>query len=262
MMTTKTEEIGQANETVLQLPGVVATRTTLVVFDSATEQQLQKAFSQIAKMNVSLVWWLGDLGIALQARKQKQLAKEAAALRVRANECTTDDAGMEAKRQLLERANKIETTGVIEYTRDLCAAHNISEGYVKNCVMLARFYEPSFRNDGLLPQHHIVAMVAVGGSKGDPEKAKVWLAEAKEQDLTASELRKRVNIAKIPVSGPEAPAEPHAFEEMDAADAWAVRFKEEAGNLEHEQAEKLLTRWQAIRELLTLLETRAHETAA
>lgn len=258
----KTEDVSAlAGETVLQLPGIVATKTGLVVFESATEPQLQKAFGQIAKMNVSLAWWLGDLGLALQERKQRQLAKEAAALRTRANECTTDDAGMDAKRQLLERAEKIETRGVIEYTRDLCAAHDISEGHVKDCVMLARFYQPSERSDGLSPHHHNVAMVAAGGAKGDRTKAKQWLSEAKEQALSASELRKMVNLSRALPAEQATPPEPQNYEELVSADAWAMGFKGDVTKLSQEQAIRLYTLMQGLRELADALKERIAATA-
>ena len=83
-------------EPLYEFPGIVATKTSLTVFDSATDQQLNAAFSKIAKMEKSVAWWLGDLGIAIQERKRAQKSILADALFKRAAECTKDDDGRKA----------------------------------------------------------------------------------------------------------------------------------------------------------------------
>jgi hypothetical protein len=48
---------------ILCLPGIEASKTALIVSDDATTPELMTAFGRIAKMEKSVAWWLGDLGI-------------------------------------------------------------------------------------------------------------------------------------------------------------------------------------------------------
>ncbi len=241
---------------VLELPGIVATRTSLTVSASANDQQLIRAFAKLATMESAVSWWFGDLGIAMQERKRRFLTIEAANMRGRAAECADDTDGIKAKRQLLERADKIENSGVVQYTSELCALHNVSEGYLRNCVMRARFFAPSHRSDALKPKHHEIAMLAAGGAKGSLETAEKWLADAEARDLTPSELRKEVLLASAEHSQPDHAPEPLSYEALIAADKWAVEFKSKWRAMPNAQLVAILTMAQGLRELFAEMDAR------
>lgn len=237
-----TETLSACDEVVAQLPGGAATRTSFVVFDGATDRQLHEALSQIRKMSGALAWWLGDVGLVLQERKRTQLAKEAIELRTRAAEVPDDESRVKA--DLLEKAQRLEECGVIEYTAEFCKAHDLDEGYFRQCVMISRFYDPSVRTNGLKYEHHVVAMRAAGGARGEVKKAQQWLQTAEKAHWKAAELRREVNTAAAGQKPAEAPQEANAFDELDAADQWALAH---GRNVIHPDAAVLmLTRWEAL----------------
>ena len=241
----KIEKVGKTLS--VALPGGVWTKTGFMVFDSATEAQLCDTVSQMNALNLSCAWALGDLGIAIQERKQKEYFAEAGNLRERAKK--TDDA--EAKARLLEKADELEGR-LPQYTKELAELLGVDSGYWRNCVSLARFYEPSFRMTVLTPTHHIAAMHGAGGSSGNVATAREWMEQATRDALTASELRKRVNQALATSRKPAKPAEGNPFKALDAADQWCIANKALEVKAEHRAA--LRTRFQALIDWLRKLE--------
>lgn len=254
-MITTEPTVGSQSEPVLLLPGVVCTRMCLTVFDAATDQQLHRAFSQITKMEKSVAWWLGDLGIAIQERKRRLLAREAAELRQMANDCTKDSEGIKAARGLNERAGRLEVSGVVEYTAEVCAAHNVDAGYLRNCVSLSRFYQPSQRCDGLTVHHHRVAFLEGGQTStgaGEINKAVGWLNISREENLSVSELRKRMRMSGRTAFPPTTAPQSNEYKELDAADSWCIHNP--IGVIDSARAQTLCVRWLALREWVGKLE--------
>lgn len=243
----------EAPPPILELPGIVATKTSLTVFDSATNQQLMAAFGQIAKMEKSVAWWLGDLGIALQERKRRELAVEATELRRRANDCSTDEDGLKTARDLRDRAEKIENRGEVEYTGELCEVYNVDSGYLRNCVSLCRSFLVSQRCDSLTVNHHRVILNGLGGPDALKKEstrtlATKWLDEASEKNWRAPELRKHVAQSRAIFHKPAIAAEVNEFAELDSADVWArCHLNDE---LSSEQRGYGQTRWKALWEYL------------
>jgi hypothetical protein len=241
----------------VDMPGGVWTVKEFVVFDGATTEQLCQSVVRLTKLNLSSKWALGDLGIALQARKRIQVEKEAQALREKANAIdATEPEAKEHKKRLIKEAEDIEASRVDEYARELADVLKVDEGHWRNCVSLARFFPVSLRNDTLFPEHHIAAMKAAGGAKGEPAKAQAWLNDAAQQELTASELRKRVNLSLAtakPVKGP-----PHEddYAAITQADTWAMRAKDSAQSLTPEQAHHVWSLTLALREWLAIVHER------
>jgi hypothetical protein len=211
---------------ILELPGgIIVTLTGATVLDTATDREVEEEFGRAAKLQKSAAWVLGDLAIAAQERKRRKLAVEAVQLRDRANSCDDTSEGIKTARDLRERAEKIETLGVVEYTSDLCTRYDVDAGTLKNNVMLCRFYEPSSRNDGLKVEHHKVALIGAGGAGAGEKgikKAQAWLHEAAEEKLTAGELRKRVAMSLATAPKVKCAPVKLAYAELLAADKWCI----------------------------------------
>lgn len=219
----KLEAISSADAPVAQLPGGVATRTAFVPFEGATTEQLCSALRQVTKMDGALAWWLGDIGIELQERKRRDLAAEARRLRSEAAAIDVAEPEARPRRQkLLKDAEELETNGVIRYTDDVAEAQGVDKGYWNNCVMLARFYEPSSRGEGLKPKHYRVALTAVGGVKGDRKKAQEWLERARSEHWEPSDLRKQVNVTLATARPPTTPPEVDLYAALHVAERWAL----------------------------------------
>lgn len=232
-------------QTSLPMPGGVWTTLGFTVFDTATDEQLHKSIIQLDKLNASSKWALGDIGIAIQERKRRELALQAKDLRARAAAIEARDADSRAtRREMLEKAQALETKGVIEYTSDLARMLGINAGNWRNAVSLARFYEPSLRSDGLRPEHHIAAMKAAGGALGDVKKARHWLTQAVENNWRASDLRRHVNQAMATAKAPTLAPLTNHLKEMDAADTWASAHMEDA--ITPAAAQSRLTRWASL----------------
>lgn len=231
------------------LPGGVWTRREFVVFDGATEAQLCQAVRQMSALNLSSRWALGDLGMAIQERKRAEFAKQAKALRESAKR--SEDA--EHRGRLLKQAEGLEGSRMDTYTRELADVLEISDGYWRDCVQLARFYPPSERSDahGITPAHHHAAMKAAGGAGGKLATAQQWIAQATKDALTAAELRKKVNLSLATSRPPAKPAERNEFEALDAADQWAIAHK--GLLLTPEQGEVLRVRWSALADFMARL---------
>lgn len=245
MSTIILEKVSPADAPVAQLPGGVATKTAFIPLPGSTVEQLCASVRQVTTMEGALAWWLGDLGIELQERKRKQLSAEAAALRKEAAALDIKEPeAKERRRRLLEQAEEKETSGVIRYTDELGEALKVDVGYWKNCVMLARFYEPSSRGDGLTPKHYRVALTAVGGVNGDVRKAQAWLQTAQKEHLTASELRKQVNVTLATARPPAGAPEVDAYAALHEANRWCMAHKDE--RLTAQQRLFLLERFPAL----------------
>lgn len=235
----------KTSEPVIRLPGITATKTALSVAESATDQQLHDAFGQIAKMEKSVAWWIGDLGIAISERKRAPLLEKAAELRKRAKNCTDDEDGMRAARDLRAQADKVEASQV-EYARELSEAHGLDSGYIRSCVQLCRAFQVCDRSHTLTPQHHRAALKAAGTQTTGSglTKAVEWLNVAEDEKLTAAELRKRVNQSLATTHSPTARAEEHVHKALDAADSWCIHN----GGAQYSKpvAANMLVRWQAL----------------
>ena len=235
--------VREKTELRLSMPAGVWTRTGFTVSPSATEAQLHSSVALMTKLNRSTAWALGDLGIEIHARKRcevmaaaKKLRQEADALKGAENSPKRD--------RLLKKAEELESKQVQVYTRKLADALGVDDGYWRNCISLARFFNPSQRSDTLTPAHHLAAMRGAGGTSGKLAKAKQWIAKAQKDSLSASELRKKVNLSLATSHPPSTPPEKNAFTELDAADQWCIRNKELAVAKSH--AQTLLVRWQEL----------------
>jgi hypothetical protein len=248
-----TEKLNPSDKPVVSLAGGVATRNAFVVFDTATNEQLVTAMVKVREMEGATAWWLGDIGLALQDRRQAELAVKAAECRNKAAELDGSVPEQAAvKNGLLEQAEELENGAETKYRNELCAALDIDAGYLANCVSLARFYPPSSRNEGLRVKHHVVAMNA---AKKDAGKAQQWLNEARSEGLAASDLRRRLAEAKAPYKAPETPPERFEFSELSRADEWAKRFREKVLKLTPEEATAILTQMTELRALAFQLES-------
>jgi hypothetical protein len=192
------------------------------------------------------------------------LALEAGELRQRANNCTDDEDGLRTARELRERADKLEATGLHRYSTELAEAFDLDNNYIQHCVSLSRAFDPCFRNQGLTVKHHIVILNAVGGvtalkNKSDMDRALKWLADAEQNNWRASELRKRVNMARATLHAPTKPAEENQYPELDKADAWAIRHAED--RIETQEAAFLTTRFAALIKFLDNVRAAAERVA-
>lgn len=239
----------------------------------ATEQALRREFAEAVEQHRqfhrSMAWVIGDKALALQEYKRAKLREEADELRERAANCTDDHDGAEARKELLTRADKILSDKTLSaYTDELCKWAKIDEGYVRNCVMLARFYPLSCRHDGLGSEHHVVAMQAarkkIGGgvSRGGAVDeqgvviASGWLSRASQEGLSVSTLRKVVNISLA--TGTPARGKPEAdpFAVLNAADQWAITYRAKVSSLSDSDCVRLYALMQGLRELAEELERR------
>jgi hypothetical protein len=223
-----------------------------------TEHELRQAFAKAVEeyraYHRSAAWNIGDRALALQDHKRALLKAEADELRARADNCTDDQDGAQARRDLLDRAHRLESDSALSgYTRELCDAHKIDSGYVTNCVMLARFYPVSLRNDTLLIEHHIVAMKAAGGAKSTGQKAQAWLTEAERETLSASELRRRVNIALATHTPAKGKPEKDPYAALTAADTWAIGYRSKVSELTPEQRMRMLSLMRGLLDLADAL---------
>ncbi len=142
--------------------------------------------------------------------------------------------------------NALQGAKGAHYVSERAAIVGIDEGYWRNCVQMARFFELSCRHDNLSAKHHYEAM---RGSRGDKEKADEWLCSAEKLDWSCSDLRKHINLSLATVHAPETPAHENEFEGLDIADRWA---KGSAGiQLDSDRARKILSR---IQDLLAFIE--------
>lgn len=248
-----TEKLREQDKPVVSLAGGVATKNAFVVFDTATNEQLVGALMRVREMEGATQWWLGDIGLALQERKHRELAAKVQELRTKASEMDGSIPEQAAvKNDLLKQADALDNGAEVKYTAELCEALDIDVGYLKNCVSLSRFYPPSCRHDGLGVKHHAVAMAA---GKMDANKAQQWLAKARAEHLGASDLRKVAAESVAIYKAPEAPALPLSYDELTRADKWAMKFKTKAETLTSAEANAILTNIAELRALITRLES-------
>jgi hypothetical protein len=238
--------LAEKSEPAFHFPeGVVVSRTGLIIGDEVSDQDLHRAFSQTAKMEKSVAWWIGDLGIAIAERKRAPLVAKAAELRDRAKNCTDDEDGLRAARELRLQADRVEG-GQVEYARELAEAHGLNSTYIRDCVMLCRAIPGSSRTDTLTPKHHHAALKAAGtqSTGSGLTKAVEWLNVAESEKLTAAALRKRVNQSLAEVRDPIKPAEENPYKLLDAADSWCIHNASTV--YAKAVAANMLVRWQAL----------------
>lgn len=198
------------------------TPTALAINPRATDRELAELGKTLAQVEGARQWWLGDYGIELQRRKRAELKKLKPTL--------TDE-------QLDAAAS--------HYTHERAEALAIDPGSWRNCVMVARFYAPSFRHDGPHASfaHHYTAMLATG-AHGDTKAAVAWVIKAIEREWSVSDLRRAIAEANATARPPEAPAEANPFAPLDEADHWAITQQDVA--LTPDLARACLTRFAAL----------------
>lgn len=210
----------------VSLPGASVSRTRLMIDDRATDKQLGELGAALVQIDGSRSWWLGDYGLFLQNRKRAEILKADSSL---------DPADVEAKG--------------LHFMSEKAGVLGIDDGSWKNCVMVCRFFKPSFRHDSLSFGHHVVAMMGGGGALGDPKKAIKWLVKAHENGWSVSQFRENINKANATATTPDAPPPENPFEVLDEADKWAHQATTDTIN--SEAARALLVRWA---ELLSFME--------
>lgn len=247
--------------------------TTLDIVEHHTEADLRREFAQAVEQyrryHKCMAWEIGDRAIALQECKKAVLHAEAAELRARAGNCTDDQEGNVARRDLLTKADRLEKDDALSgYTRQLCEANHIDEGYVRNCVMLARFYPVSLRHDTLLVEHHVVAMQAArkklggGTSSGGTTESKGvgiaagWLSKAEQEGMKASELRRQANASLATHTPPAGPPEADPYTELTAFDEWSISHRATLATLTQSQCEHLWSLSAGVREWVEALRLR------
>ncbi len=142
--------------------------------------------------------------------------------------------------------NALQGAKGAHYVSERSAIVGIDEGYWRNCVQMARFFELSCRHDTLSAKHHYEAM---RGSRGDKEKADEWLCSAEKLEWSCSDLRKHINLSLATVHAPETPPEENEFEWLDDADHWAKSNM--ARQMDSGTARKMLSR---MKDLLDFIE--------
>lgn len=94
-------------------------------------------------------------------------------------------------------------------------------------------------------------MIGAGGMKGSVATAQQWIAQATKDALTASELRKKVNLSLATSRPPTKPPETNPFTALDAADQWVIGHRDEVIN--PAAAALFRTRWAALIEFIERL---------
>ncbi len=142
-----------------------------------------------------------------------------------------------------------------DYRRGRAQIIGIDEGHWANCVMVARFFPPSSRDEGRGWKHHLEAMRGAGGAaKGELKKAINWLAVAKEHNWKVTEMRREVGLSLATIRPPTTRAEANPFEPIDRLDAW-LGGKPTLPEISPADARNQLVRWQAIVEFVHQLES-------
>lgn len=186
----------------IPLPAASATQNGLTINQRATDKEMSDLGHALAQIEGSRQWWLGDYGVEIQRRKMK----EAKALNPGIAE---EDMRAAGRHYMGERADIL----------------GIDAGSWHNCVMVARYYELSFRNETSFG-HHYIAMLAAGGAGSDPKKAIAWLLKANEKGWSVAQLRREVNLSLGTAPIPQASAEANLFAPLDGADHWAATQNE------------------------------------
>lgn len=142
--------------------------------------------------------------------------------------------------------NALQKEKGAHYVAERSAIVGIDDGYWRNCVQTARYFEIAVRNANLSFSHHYVAMV---GGRGDKEKSGEWLASAEKLKWSVSDLRKHINMANATCSPPINEPEENEFGWLDQADGWALANM--SRQMDPATARKMLSRMQ---ELLNFIE--------
>ncbi len=246
--------------------GVEWRRNAVVFSKTFSLEQLSGMAARVAELGDGFAWWLGDIGLEIQARHREANELEARKLDKKAAQLERDLEHVEGKeRDEVRDALRMTEKKAAElrdpkgsaswYSPEASEAMGIDDGYWRNCVMLCRFFKPSHRNDSLKPKHHITAMYAAGGAGGKVSDATKWLKRAESESWSASELRKQVNLSLADAPKEPAPLD-DPFAELVPADRWAIQFRQKVPALSDADAIKLFTMTQALREFLAELQAR------
>ena len=127
------------------VPGVQLEGVSLVFTAKMPVERLNALGRAINQMSESSPWWTGD--IALEIQKQK------CAEYMEAHPATEDDVPGEKDHAAEQFAG--------EYLSIRSVEDCINHGWRKNCMMVCRFYDPSFRDDGLTFYHHVAAHIVL-----------------------------------------------------------------------------------------------------
>lgn len=216
-------------------PGARFDPNAVVFTKPQSLEQLNQLAAGVSKLEGATAWWLGDIGLAIQeSRRAEFKAKNKKPPLVTADDWNTQ---VEAYAR--------------EYTTGRAEIIGIDDGHWHNCVMMARFFAPSARAEGLSFRHHYEALSGAGGTKGDPKRAQKWLLSAREHGWSASELRRHVNLSLATHTPASAEPEVNRWKFMDEADREAVKAKDMT--VPRDAAVSLLTRFKAIVEFIDRL---------
>lgn len=198
-----------------KIPGVpdAQIKPNAIIFaEEPTLESLNQLAASIKEVEGGTAWWLGDIGLRIQDIKRREW--------IAANPTLTDELEREAGAARHAQA----------YTRGRAEILAIDAGYWKNCVSIARFYEPSCRNDRLSVAHHVAAMKGAGGAAGEKESALIWLEKAECNEWSASELRHHVNLSiAVHRNAEKAPLQQY-YKALIAADDWAIKHQNDEIN--------------------------------
>lgn len=251
----------------INVPGVVFTRNAVLFEKRQPIERLIALAKQAAGVGRSMAWFLGDIGLEIQEHARRSNADQAEKNLKQAEQLASDPKGNREKiRDLRADAQRLKEDSGESFRASYSGKLDIDDGYWRNCVMHARFFPPSTRNEPrpvtrsdappqagpLLITHYAVAMKAAGGAKGSLAKAQAWLEKAASHGWTPSELRKQVNLSLATAHPPSTPSEVNHFAALDAADAWAITNGEREIDPAH--APTLRTRWAALIAFLKKLE--------
>lgn len=254
------------------MPGGVWTPTEFVIFEGASVAQLQESVRRLSKLNISSQWAFGDLGLALQDRKRREIEPQIQALREQADSFDASEPEAKAtKQRLLDKAKAMENAPT-QYTTDIADLLGVDDGHWRNCVVLARFYPPSKRFDTLYPHHHLIAMraarakigagvsnggggisIGAGVEDGGGAIAREWLLQADQERLKGPEMRRRVNVALATAKPADTTPQRDEYAALTACDEWAIGYRSHVPSLNAEQRQRLLTLMQGILDLASAL---------
>lgn len=107
------------------------------------------------------------------------------------------------------------------YACERAEVFGVASAKMAAMIQVAEFYPPSVRLAGLTHAHHVAAML--GGN--EKKHAGEWLAQAKSEGLTVSQLRKAINTAHAEFAPDQTAPERSETKRLDDADNWLMRNK-------------------------------------
>lgn len=250
----------------IDVPGVAITRNACVFKKTLSLDQLNALAAHVTELQGGVAWWLGDVGLEIQARNREANEREAQDLDKKARRLERDLEHVEGKereelrdtlRMIEKRAAELRADKGDHYRAKHAEMLGIDAGYWANCVMVARFFAPSSRDEGLSHMHHRVALYAAGGTEGKVADAVKWLRRAAKGNWSAADMRREVNQS-LATAQKEPPPMEDPFAELVPADRWAITAKARVPKMSDDEAIKLFTMTQALREFLAELAARVN----